>query len=159
MPASRRHPGSRRPAPAPGIRIRELRPGQYDSIVSVWRDAGLGFRGRGRDSRAAIESQLRQNRGLYLGAFDGLRLVGVVLATHDTRKGWINRLAVRPSHQRRGVATRLVGEAERALVARGISLVAAHVDRPNRASLRLFRKLGYEPFPVTYVRKKGRRST
>ena len=32
----------------------------------------------------------------------GGELVGVVLGTHDGRKGWINRLAVAPAYQRRG---------------------------------------------------------
>lgn len=152
--ASRKRPASRAFAGKARIRIRPLRRGDYDAIVSVWRDAGLGFRSRGRDSRRSIEAQLRQNRGLYLGVFEEACLVGVVFATHDTPKGWINRLAVRRSHQRCGIGSQLVLRAERALAGRGIRLVAAHVDLPNGPSLGLFQKLGYDPYPVTYVRKK-----
>ena len=94
-------------------------------MVALWRVAGLHVRLQGRDSRASIAVQLRKNRGLYLGAFDGQELVGLVLATHDTRKGWINRLAVRPTNRRRGIASKLVRAAERALLSRGIRLTAA----------------------------------
>jgi len=102
--------------------------------------------------------QLRKNRGLYLGAFEDSTLVGVVFATHDTRKGWINRLAVRPKVRRTGIASRLVRAAERALASRGIRLVAALVETENLPSLRLFRRLGYEVYPHHYVRKRLSRS-
>ena len=140
------------------IQIRPLRVRDYDAIVEVWRSAGLLYRPRGRDSRKSIAVQLRTNRGLYLGAWEGGHLVGVVLATHDTRKGWINRLAVRPTDQRRGVAGRLVRAAERALTARGIRLIAALVERENLPSLRFFERLGYEVRPDHYVRKRFTRS-
>ncbi len=79
------------------LRIRPLLLHDYDQIISPFRTCGLDPKIRGRDSRPAIARQLRSNRGLYLGAFDGDRLVGTVLGTHDSRKGWINRLAVHPS--------------------------------------------------------------
>jgi ribosomal protein S18 acetylase RimI-like enzyme len=83
------------------------------------------------------------------------RLVGVVLATHDGRKGWINRLAVLPAHRRSGYAVRLVAEAESVLRAEGISVIAALIEPQNEASLELFRKLGYEDASgLHYVRKK-----
>lgn len=140
------------------IRVVPLRPGDYDRIVEVWRSAGLHFRPRGRDSRRNLEDQLRRNKGLYLGASKGDRLVGVVLATDDTRKGWINRLAVMPEYRRHGVGSRLVRAAERALAGRGIDIIAAHVDLDNPRSLRFFRELGYATYPVHYVRKKRKGS-
>ena len=151
-----RGPAKRTARGTDGVLIRPLRLRDYDAIVSVWRSAGLRFDPRGRESRTSIATQLRRNRGLYLGAFQGPDLVGVVLATHETRKGWINRLAVRPDHRRQGVATRLVRSAERALSNRGINVFAAHVDIGNAPSLRFFRRLGYAVYPVRYLRKKRR---
>jgi ribosomal protein S18 acetylase RimI-like enzyme len=110
---------------------------------------------RGRDSRASFRRQLRRNRRWYLGAFDGDRLVGVVLGTHDTRKAWINRLAVDPDYRRRRIASRLVRECERRLRAdTGLGMFAAIVELDNRASRSMFESMGYQGWKVWYMRKK-----
>ncbi len=138
------------------IRIRPLRLRDYDDIVSVFRSCGLDPKVRGRDSRPAIARQLRFNRGLYLGAFDGDRLVGTVLGTHDSRKGWINRLAVHPAYRRRGLARRLVRACERALRARRMEMFCALIEPDNAASKAVFRSLGYRVDRLAYARRKLR---
>jgi ribosomal protein S18 acetylase RimI-like enzyme len=83
------------------------------------------------------------------------RLVGVVLGTHDGRKGWINRLAVAPAYRRRGIAGLLVGELETRLEALGLEIVAALIESENRASLEFFRAIGYLHDPeIEYVSKR-----
>lgn len=138
------------------VRIRELRLADYPAIIEVFDLCRLTPRVRGRDSRRNMAKQLRARSNVYLGAFDGPRLVGTVLATHDTRKGWINRLAVLPEYRRRGVALRLVRAAERALRGRGMEIFAALIEEDNVASQTLFRKLGYDPQSILYYRRKLR---
>ncbi|MBI4416870.1 MAG: GNAT family N-acetyltransferase [Euryarchaeota archaeon] len=133
-----------------------MRLADHPAVVGLLRAAGMTPRTRGRDGRAAFARQLRSNRTRYLGAFDRTRLVGVVLGTHDTRKGWINRLAVHPGYRRRGVATRLVRECERTLRKAGIEMFAALIEGDNAASEALFRKLGYDTGRLIYARKKLR---
>lgn len=138
------------------VRIRRLRLADHGDVVELLRRCGMTPRSRGRDSRPAFARQLRTHRTTYLGAFAGDRLVGVVLGTHDTRKGWINRLAVHPEYRRQGVATRLVRTCERGLRAEGIEMFAALIETGNAASKALFRKLGYATGRLTYARKKLR---
>ncbi len=138
------------------IHIRLLDLSDYEAMADLFRICGIGPQSRGRDSRAAIARQLRPKRNCYLGAFDGDRLLGTVLGTHDTRKGWINRLAVHPEYRRRGIASRLVRECERGLRKQGIQMFAAIIEKGNRPSERVFRLLGYELGPVTYARRKLR---
>jgi ribosomal protein S18 acetylase RimI-like enzyme len=78
-----------------------------------------------------------------LGTESDGKLVGAVIATHDGRKGWINRLAVDPDYRRRGYAGTLIEAAERVLREQGLRVIAALVESDNRASLALFRRLGY----------------
>jgi N-acetylglutamate synthase len=116
----------------------------HEPICSLWRRAGLHtIRPQGRDSREAFARQIERGLLTILGLEDDGKLVGVVLASHDGRKGWINRLAIDPDYRRRGLATGLVEAAEAALRAQGIDVVAALVESDNTASTNLFLRLGY----------------
>jgi GNAT superfamily N-acetyltransferase len=66
-----------------------------------------------------------------------------VLATHDGRKGWINRLAVDAASRRRGIGARLVGAAEAWLDAEGMDILACLIESDNPVSMQVFEKLGY----------------
>jgi len=139
------------------ISIRPALADDYPAIVLVWRAAGLKPDLTARDSERAFLSQLARFASSYLVATEGDRIVGVVLGSHDERKGWINRLAVTPECQRRGIATALARECETALRAAGMPILAALVEPENAASRRVFEKLGYATdVEVTYFRKLGR---
>jgi len=127
-------------------------------MIALFQIAGMNPKTRGRDSPRSFSEQLRRNRRSYLGAFDGDRLLGVVLGTHDTRKAWINRLAVHPDYRRRSIAARLVRACERVLREQGLKMFAALIEPENRASEAFFRSLGYEILPILYARKKLRDS-
>ncbi len=140
------------------VRLRPLRRTDYHAMIALFQIAGMNPKTRGRDSPRSFSEQLRRNRRSYLGAFDGDRLVGVVLGTHDTRKAWINRLAVHPDYRRRSIAARLVRACERVLREQGLKMFAALIEPENRASEAFFRSLGYEILPILYARKKLRDS-
>lgn len=135
------------------VRVRSLKLRDYDAMVELMELCGLKPRRRGRDRRDRIARQLRSNRTLYLGAFDGTRLIGMVLGTHDTRKGWINRLAVHPDRRKEGLATRLVRACERTMKAEGIEIFAALIEADNRVSQQVFERLGYVPTDIRYYRR------
>jgi len=137
--------------------IREARADDYDAIAELWLASGLPARIRGRDCREAFVRQRARAPALHLVAIAGERVIGVVLGSHDGRKGWINRLAVVPEHRRRGIAAALVRACEKAIRAEGIEIVAALVEPASRASGALFEELGYrEDVPVRYFRKLSR---
>jgi ribosomal protein S18 acetylase RimI-like enzyme len=138
------------------VSVRRLRLADYEAIIAVFDVCGLTPRVRGRDSRQNLAKQLRSRGNVFLGAFDGQRLVGTVFATHDTRKGWINRLAVLPEYRHRGIAKRLVRAAERGLRRQGIEMFAALIDSDNVASRSLFARLGYDTQDILYYRRKLR---
>ena len=124
--------------------IRLLTVEDYDALLGLWQRAGLhSLRPKGRDSREAIARQLKRGVAAILGLEVDGRLVGVVLATHDSRKGWINRLAVDPAYRRRGYGLRLIEAAEAWLREQGMRIIAALVESDNPASLALFQKAGY----------------
>ncbi|MDD5306062.1 MAG: GNAT family N-acetyltransferase [Deltaproteobacteria bacterium] len=137
------------------MEARRLGMENYDALVALWAEAGLPVKLRGRDAREAIERQLKLPHIAFLGLFDGDLLVGAAIATHDGRKGWVNHLAVRASHRRRGLGRTLVRACEQWLDAEGIRIFACLVEAGSDASRALFGTLGYALFEgVTYHTKR-----
>ena len=125
------------------VRIRELTIGDYKDMVGLWERSSLPFKPKGRDSRQEITHQMKEHPELFLGAFEGRTLVGVVIGSYDGRKGWINRLAVDQGYRRRGIAQLLIARIEKALMEKGARIICALVEKSNRESITLFEKLGY----------------
>lgn len=139
---------------APDVSIRTIKAGDYDDLVGLWSACGSGFDPRGRESCEALARHIEQFAQLSFAAISRGQFVGVVLGTHDGRKGWINRLAVRPEFRRRGIAETLVRACDAAIRAEGIEIVAALVESDNQPSAAMFRKLGYsDAIEVRYFRK------
>jgi ribosomal protein S18 acetylase RimI-like enzyme len=115
----------------------------YDAICQLWEAAGLAFKPNGRDSREAFARQLATGVQAVIGIRHQEELVGVVVATHDSRKGWINRLAVHQKYQRQGIGRRLIEACEEHFQQHDIQIIAALVETENTGSLALFRHEGY----------------
>jgi ribosomal protein S18 acetylase RimI-like enzyme len=135
--------------------LRRLTIDDHAAILTLWQQAGLhSIRPEGRDSRSEFEKQFSGGQ-IAIGLEESGRLIGVVVATNDTRKGWINRLAIDPDYRRRGYGEQLVQAAEEALREAGMKLIAAFIEEGNAASLALFEKLGYAVHQhITYVSKR-----
>jgi ribosomal protein S18 acetylase RimI-like enzyme len=125
------------------LQVRRLTVADYDGIVNLWSIANLPYKPEGRDSREAIAAEMKLNPDFFLGAFDEERLVGVAVVSCDSRKGWINRLAVHPDCRRRGIAVGLIDECESVIRKRGLKLFCALIEESNESSIRLFKKRGY----------------
>jgi ribosomal protein S18 acetylase RimI-like enzyme len=139
------------------INFREFRAGDYDRIMELWAAGGLPLKPAGRDSRENIVRQVERPNVLFLVAEEGEggRVVGTVLATHDGRKGWINRLAVDAVLRRRGLGARLVREAESWLGSQGMDILACLIEDDNAVSMAVFEKLGYKKHPeIVYFAKR-----
>jgi ribosomal protein S18 acetylase RimI-like enzyme len=129
----------------------------HAEIIDLWQRAGLHVRPGGRDSLEAFAAQMATGVQTPIGLRDGERLVAVVLATHDSRKGWINRLAVDRDYRRRGLATQLVRLCEAHFRSLGIDIWAALIEDWNEASLALFRQAGFAlADDITYASRRSR---
>ena len=131
----------------------------YPRIMALWQAAGLHIRPKGRDSREAFERQLAGGIQTAVGIETAQGdLIGVVLVTHDSRKGLINRLAVHPDWRRQGLAKKLISVAENLLHEQGIDVIAVLIEPENTASLKLFQATGYYEWPGMHYLSKRRSS-
>lgn len=139
------------------FRVREFRIEDYARVMELWAEGGLPLKPKGRDSRENIARQIKMPNVLFLVAEEGEggRIIGTVLATHDGRKGWINRLAVDATLRKQGLGARLVREAERRLEALGMDILACLIEDDNAISMAVFEKLGYKKHPeIIYFAKR-----
>jgi len=125
------------------MEFRTLTVEHYDAILDLWTRAGLSHRPTGRDSKTHIAKEMEAGTAIFRAALVDQKPVGLVLVTHDGRKGWINRLAVLPEYRQQGIGRRLVEEAERILGDQGILIVTCLIEGDNPRSMRFFESLDY----------------
>ena len=134
--------------------LRRLTIDDYEAVIALWQRSGLpSIRPEGRDSRSEFARQLDHGQ-IVIGLEDGGKLIGVIVATNDTRKGWINRLAIDPAHRRKGYGAQLIHAAEAALHEIGLKVIAALIEDYNDASLALFKREGYAVHTDIYYASK-----
>ncbi len=137
------------------MELTRLTPADYVRMVELWQRAGLTFRSGGRDSQDACAQQLASGVQIVLAYQQGNELIGVIVVTHDSRKGWLNRLAVDPSWRRQGIGLRLIRAAEEYLHDQGIQVIAVLIHSNNERSITTFRQAGYNSEPdVLYLTKR-----
>jgi len=124
-------------------KIRKLTIDDYDELIRVWADAGLPYRPLGRDKKDRIAKEMKRPDTAFIGLFENDRLMALGLATHDGRKGWINRVAVDTDYRRQGLAGEIIRECEAFLERQGVEIIACLIEDYNLPSMALFQKHGY----------------
>ncbi len=137
------------------IKIRRLTLLDYEKMAEIWKRSSLPFKSKGRDSKASIKKQIKETPDLILGAEENDELVGVIVASTEGRKGWLNRIAVVPEKRGKGIAKALIRRAEEALRERGIKIIGLLIHKSNSTSIKLAKSLGYIPAPeILYLTKR-----
>ena len=131
--------------------IRSMTAEDYDSVFSLWLGcAGMGLNNVD-DSRSGIERFLRRNPDTCFVVVEQDEVIGVILAGHDGRRGYIYHTAVAPDYRRAGIGRRLVAASMESLKAEGITKVALVVFERNRDGNAFWESLGFsERTDLTY---------
>lgn len=125
------------------ITIRVMSTDDYDGVYELWiHTPGMGLNTTD-DSREGIEKYLKRNPTSSFVAEDEGRIVGVIMAGHDGRRGFIHHTAVLPNYRNQGVARKLVDSAMDALEKEGISKVALVAFKRNELGNGFWEKIGF----------------
>ena len=114
----------------------------YERVFKLWKQSdgvGLGD----SDSKENIEFFLERNPGLSFVAELNGELVGVVLAGHDGRRGYIHHLAVSASHRGKGTGRFLVDRCLGGLKAAGILKCHIFMFNNNYIGQKFWESIGW----------------
>ena len=125
------------------LEITPFHDNDYSGVIDLWESAFPADPAHNQ-SAAMIERKLHVQRELFLVARDEDGVVGAVMAGYDGVRGWLHRLAVRPSARRRGIGTALVRAAEGGLASLGCPKVNLQVRATNASVIAFYRSVGYE---------------
>ncbi len=137
------------------MNIRIMTREDYDGVYALWASTpGMGLN-TVDDSREGIEKYLRRNPTTSFIAQDGEKIVGVIMAGHDGRRGYIHHTAVLPAYRGQGLGRRLVEHAMLALDEEGIQKVALVVFSENETGNAFWEKMGFLPREDLVYRNKN----
>lgn len=115
----------------------------YGKIYDLWINTpGMGLNSVD-DSREGIEKFLKRNPTTCFVAEEEEKIVGVIMAGNDGRRGYIYHTAVLPEFRGKHVAKNLVDCVMAALKSEGIAKVALVVFEKNQIGNGFWQKLGF----------------
>lgn len=124
--------------------LRNLKIEDYEQVYALWLSCkGMGLNDLD-DSKEGIARFLQRNPTTCFAALSENRVVGVIIAGHDGRRGYIYHTAVHPDFRRRGIAKALVDAATDALKSCGINKTALLVFRRNEGGNAFWEEMGFE---------------
>lgn len=112
--------------------IREMVIEDYKRVYDLWiHTTGMGLNNLD-DSEVGIEKFLKRNPSTCFVAEQDAEIIGVILAGHDGRRGFIYHTTVNQNCRKRGIGKALVDHALAALEKEGIHKVALVVFERNQ---------------------------
>jgi ribosomal protein S18 acetylase RimI-like enzyme len=116
----------------------------YDKVYALWMSCkNMGFNNID-DSREGIEKFLIRNPSTNFVAEEEGRIVGIVLAGNDGRRGYVYHMAVAEDQRGKKIGSRLLTLALDALKAEGIAKVALLVFKRNEVGNAFWENMGFK---------------
>lgn len=134
------------------LEIRAYQPGDEMQVIELWHRCGLTvpYNNPKRD----IQRKLRVQSDMFLvGVIDEI-VIATAMVGYDGHRGWVNYLAVAPEHQRKGIASRLMEEAEIRLLSMGCPKINLQVRTSNTGVIKFYEKIGYKLDDVVSMGKR-----
>ena len=133
--------------------LRQCLEDDIQSVLELWRAAGStpSMTDTSDDLRTTINSKASS----VIVAVSGGTVAGSIIGAFDGWRGNLYRLAVHPDYQRRGIARRLLSEAETWLRAQGAKRVGAVVEKDHPWAVGFWDSTEFvlQPMDLRYTRE------
>ncbi|MGB7327626.1 MAG: GNAT family acetyltransferase [Rubripirellula sp.] len=123
------------------IKVRDFAESDESALVSLWNACGLTR--PWNDPALDIQRKIcAQPDWLLVGMLND-EIVASAMVGYDGHRGWINYLAVHPSHRQSGVGRLLMSEAEARLRGVGCPKINLQVRRDNLEATAFYEAIGF----------------
>ena len=116
----------------------------YDGVYHVWDSSPEMSINTTDDSREGIAKFIRRNPETSFVALDGEKVVGVILAGHDGRRGNIEHMTVLPEYRKQRIAATLVDRCLEAMDREGIAKVFLLAYKLNTGANAFWESVGFD---------------
>ena len=123
------------------MHIRRFQEPDEPQVIALWHVCGLTR--SWNDPHADIARKLTVQRDWFLVGLIETEVVATAMAGFDGHRGWVNYLAVAPSHRLQGHAAALMRHVEALLREAGCPKLNLQVRAGNAEALAFYRRLGY----------------
>ncbi|MDO9365948.1 MAG: GNAT family N-acetyltransferase [Methylotenera sp.] len=125
------------------IVLDSIHEGDYPKLIKLWEAAG-NIDVQQTDTPEVLARFLYRNPTCSYAAYAGTRLIGAILAGHDGWRGHLYHMAVKPDYRERGIGTRLVSAAVRAIKSEDVQKIHCLVKRDNVISQQFWEACSFE---------------
>lgn len=132
--------------------IRPYLESDLEEIISLWELCDLTR--PWNNPEIDIFRKVAQKDGLFLVAVKDDQLIATLMGGYDGHRGWVNYLAVHPHMQRNGVATALIQQLEKRLIALGCPKLQLLIPKESLEVQSFYEQLGYEEIEVMCLGKR-----
>ena len=132
--------------------IRAYQDADLEDVIALWEVCELTR--PWNNPEIDIFRKIAQKDGLFLLAVKDEELIATVMGGYDGHRGWMNYLAVHPHAQRNGVATALIQQLEKRLVALSYPKLQLLIRKDNIDVQSFYEQLGYEEIEAVCLGKR-----
>lgn len=126
---------------SPPLEIRAFETADEAAVVELWHACDLVV--PWNDPAKDIKRKLLVQRELFLVGLSNGLLVATVMSGYEGHRGWINYLAVAPTHRRQGFGRYMMDAAEGRLRTLGCPKINLQVRRSNIQAASFYRSIGF----------------
>lgn len=134
------------------MQIRPFLESDESPVVALWVECGLTR--PWNDPHKDILRKLKLQREMFLVVEAEGEIVGSVMAGYEGHRGWLNYLAVAPSHRGKGYGAKLMHHVEQLLLQAGCPKISLQIRAQNTAVMDFYRRLGYARDEVVSMGKR-----
>ncbi len=124
------------------MNIRLFQESDTELVIALWNQVFSDKQPHNNPALAISQKLATQPELFFVAEIDSV-IVGTIMAGYDGHRGWLYTVAVNPQYRRRGIGTKLVQYAEKALTAMGCLKINLQVRASNAEVVAFYEKLGY----------------
>lgn len=134
------------------MEIREYHLNDESQVIDLWSTCNLVR--PWNNPEKDIKRKLKVDPDLFLVGVSNGKVIASVMGGYEGHRGWINYLAVDPSHQRKGYGKAIMEEIEERVEAKGAPKINIQIRSTNESVIDFYKSIGYKTDDVIGMGKR-----